>query len=260
VIDDLPVAPDGRRAAVLRKHDLPMRQFPTEAGFATFREPIDKNTDCRELVQRVIRLWPATRTFEMTNDESEDVLYVAEGSVTATVRDARFELGAGAALLVPTACAYELTAGDAQALLVSVMSPPPGAEPASVSGGESVTDVPADAAMTREDDQEPLTAGQDRWFKVLIDPRFGSGRVTQFVGFIERGRAPAHTHTYEEVIYILAGSGLAHVDERRVPIASGTSIFLPPGVPHCLENTGESPLKLLGVFSPPGSPAGKRED
>jgi mannose-6-phosphate isomerase-like protein (cupin superfamily) len=62
------------------------------------------------------------------------------------------------------------------------------------------------------------------------------------------------------VIYILGGTGMVHVDERRVPISSGTSIFLPPGVSHCLENTGESPLKLLGVFSPPGAPASKQED
>jgi mannose-6-phosphate isomerase-like protein (cupin superfamily) len=118
---------------------------------------------------------------------------------------------------------------------------------------------PEAPAATREDDQERLAAGPDRWFKVLIDPRFGSARITQFVGFIEHGRAPAHTHTYEEVIYILGGTGLVHVDERRVPISSGTSIFLPPGVPHCLENTGDAALKLLGVFSPPGSPAGTRE-
>jgi mannose-6-phosphate isomerase-like protein (cupin superfamily) len=260
MIDDLPTAPDGRRAVVMRKHDLPMRQFPTGAGFATFRAPIDKNTGCRELVQRVIRLWPDTRTGEMTNDESEDILYVAEGSVSAAVRDERFELGRASALLVPPACAYELASGDDQALLVSVLSPPPGSDVAAGDRAAVMASEAPDAAVAREEEQEALTAGEDRWFKVLIDPRFGSRRVTQFVGFIERGRAPAHTHMYEEVIYILGGTGMVHVDERRVPIASGTSIFLPPGVAHCLENTGESPLKLLGVFSPPGSPASKRED
>jgi mannose-6-phosphate isomerase-like protein (cupin superfamily) len=260
VIGDLPTAPDGRRAAIMRKHDLPMRQFPTEAGFATFREPIDKNTDCRELVQRVIRLWPEARTAQMTNEECEDILYVAEGSVSVTAGDDRFELGRASALLVPQACDYGLASGDAQALVVSVLSPPPGSDAASGSGEELAVEAGAAVAATHEDEQEALTAGQDRWFKVLIDPRFGSRRVTQFIGFIERGRAPAHTHTYEEVIYILGGTGMVHVDERRVPISSGTSIFLPPGVSHCLENTGESPLKLLGVFSPPGAPASKQED
>jgi quercetin dioxygenase-like cupin family protein len=260
VIGDLPTAPDGRRAAVMRKHDLPMRQFPTDAGFATFREPIDKNTDSRELVQRLLRLWPNSRTATMTNDESEEILYVAEGSVTAIVGDDRFELGRASALLVPPACAYGLTAGDGQTLLVSVLSPPPGANAASAGDPFGPDAGTPDAATTREEEQEALTAGEDRWFKVLIDPRFGSRRVTQFVGFIERGRAPAHTHTYEEVIYILGGTGWVHVDERKVPISAGTSIFLPPGVAHCLENTGDAPLKLLGVFSPPGSPANRRED
>ena len=33
----------------------------------------------------------------------------------------------------------------------------------------------------------------------------------------------------------------------------------PPQAPHCLENTGPEPLRVLGVFHPAGSPAAKRE-
>jgi oxalate decarboxylase/phosphoglucose isomerase-like protein (cupin superfamily) len=32
-------------------------------------------------------------------------------------------------------------------------------------------------------------------------------------------------------------------------------VHLPPGQPHCLENTGASTLRVLGVFHPGGSPA-----
>ena len=105
-----------------------------------------------------------------------------------------------------------------------------------------------------------LPAGDDRSFKLMIDPRFGARNVTQFVGSIERSRAPFHTHTYEEVIYILSGRGLVHVHGRSVPVREGSSVFLPPGVPHCLENASEGVLRLLGVFSPAGSPADKAEE
>src|SRR5206468_3946456 len=118
-------------------------------------------------------------------------------------------------------------------------------------------DPPRRPAVTTADEQDPLPAGDDRSFKLLIDPRFGCRNVTQFLGSIERSRAPFHTHTYEEVIYILGGEGFVHVDDRRVGIRAGTSIFLPPGVPHCLENASEGTLTLLGVFSPAGSPADK---
>lgn len=91
----------------------------------------------------------------------------------------------------------------------------------------------------------------------MIDPRHGSRTVTQFVGFIDRSRAPFHTHTYEEAIYILEGDGIVHVEDRELPIGRGSSIFLSPGTPHCIENRSDGALRLLGVFSPPGSPADK---
>ena len=68
-----------------------------------------------------------------------------------------------------------------------------------------------------------------------------------------------HTHTYEEAIYVLEGEGVVHIDGDHVPISKGSSIFLPPETRHCLENQGEEDLKVLGVFSPPGSPADKTE-
>ncbi len=95
--------------------------------------------------------------------------------------------------------------------------------------------------------------------EVFIDAERGSRHVTQFVGFIDRSRAPFHTHTYEEALYILEGRGIVHIDDHDLPIERGTSIFLPPGTPHCLENEGPEVLKLLGVFSPPGSPANRMD-
>ena len=42
------------------------------------------------------------------------------------------------------------------------------------------------------------------------------------------------------------------------PLAQGSCVHLPPGQPHCLENTGRATLRVLGVFHPGGSPASKR--
>ena len=138
-------------------------------------------------------------------------------------------------------------------VVVSVLSPPPSEE---VRHAE-IRDAPL--AVLHEDDQEDLPAGPDRHFRILMEPRHGALNVTQFVGYIERSRAPLHTHTYEEAIYILDGGGVVHIDDSETPIRAGTSIFLPSGTPHCLENRSDGVLKLLGVFSPPGSPAGNME-
>ena len=45
---------------------------------------------------------------------------------------------------------------------------------------------------------------------------------------------------------------------RWLEIGPGTSIYLPPLQPHCLENTGAESLQVLGVFHPAGSPAAKQ--
>lgn len=192
---------------------------------------------------------------------AEDVLYVASGAVSLYVEPEQqtFELRQGHATFVPPTWPYRISAHGSEALVVSVASPPP--EP----GGAYTLPIRMDgrsAVAIHEDDQPPEPAGDDREFRLLIDPRHGARNLTQFVGFIDRSRAPFHTHTYEEAIYILEGEGLVHVqgeDGFDAPIRSGTSIFLPPGTPHCLENASAGVLKLLGVFSPPGSPAMKRE-
>src|SRR5215471_2447892 len=95
----------------------------------------------------------------------------------------------------------------------------------------------------------------DRWYRVLIDERVGSTQVTQFVGSIPPGRAPDHFRDYEEVLFILKGEGRMWAGQTNAPIGVGSCIYLPKGQVHCVENTGEGELRLLGVFYPAGSPS-----
>ena len=95
----------------------------------------------------------------------------------------------------------------------------------------------------------------DRWYRVMVDEKIGSAQVTQFVGSIPPGRAPDHFHHYEEVLFILKGQGRMWAGETNTPIDVGSCIYLPKGQVHCVENTGEGELRLLGVFYPAGSPS-----
>ena len=99
----------------------------------------------------------------------------------------------------------------------------------------------------------------DREFRVLLGPGHGCSAATQFVGEIPPGRAPEHTHTYDEVVLVLAGEGVLHAGAADHPLAAGSCVHLRPGQPHCLENTGRGTLRVLGVFHPGGSPASKQE-
>jgi mannose-6-phosphate isomerase-like protein (cupin superfamily) len=99
----------------------------------------------------------------------------------------------------------------------------------------------------------------DRWYRVLVDDELGSTQVTQFVGAIPPGRAPDHFHNYEEVLFIVRGEGRMWAGQTNTLIEPGSCVYLPRRQSHCVENTGKSELRLLGVFYPAGSPAVRYE-
>ncbi len=240
-------------AAVISSLDGPKQPVPNAA--AALRTPIDRSgCGCQNLVQRVIRLEPES-LLEWINPDSDDVLYVVSGTGEAKVAGRQYSLTPSTGLLIPTGSPYSIfNSGPTPLEVVSVLSPQPG-RPASVPPSPKAQPVGPQGASVHESQEAPLPAGGDRYFKLMIDPRHGSRYVTQFIGFIEKSRAPFHTHTYEEVIYVLGGEGIVHIGDGDFPIRPGSSIYLPPGTPHCLENRSAEPLRLLGVFCPAGSPA-----
>ena len=62
---------------------------------------------------------------------------------------------------------------------------------------------------------------------------------------------PLHTHRNEgEVSYILEGEGEAVMGDRKVPLSAGSFLYVPKGIPHTLNCTGSSPLKIMHIFVP----------
>jgi cysteine desulfurase family protein (TIGR01976 family) len=149
------------------------------------------------------------------------------------------DLTAGTAFWLASGTSYTL-AGDGLELVA-----------ATVCQGE-LPDGPA-LRVVKLAECEPEVTG-DREFRVLLSEGLS---ITQFVGHIPPGRAPEHHHTYDEVVHVLAGHGVVHLASGDTEIGPGTSIYLPPYQPHCLENTGTQTLQVLGVFYPAGSPAAK---
>ena len=242
---------DGRTGYVISAEQLPMQSGP-ELG-VSWRVAIDRSVGCQNLEQRIFWYGPGSK-LEISHDGSEDVMYVVTGQGRAVIDGKGYLLKPGTGLLAPPASYYSIeNRGEQDFLLVSVLSPQPG-QPAA--GAAECEVAPLSEHIVDEAEQETLPAG-DRWFKLLVNPRLGCQNVTQFVGFIPHGRAPFHTHTYEEVIYILEGEGVVHIGAGDFPIKAGSSVYLPPLLPHCIENTGNDPIRLLGVFCPAGDPNSK---
>jgi mannose-6-phosphate isomerase-like protein (cupin superfamily) len=145
--------------------------------------------------------------------------------------------------------------GPHSVVLMSSQCPDPDRESEFVEALTSpVSDLRVPSPLVRLADR-PAHPTADRWYRVLVDAGVGSTQVTQFVGSIPPGRAPDHFHNYEEMLFILKGEGRMWAGETSTPVAPGSCIYLPKGQVHCVENTGEDELRLLGVFYPAGSPS-----
>jgi mannose-6-phosphate isomerase-like protein (cupin superfamily) len=173
---------------------------------------------------------------------------------------------------LPPGTAYSLQAGDPGPLRLDSVPLParaggpdasavPGAGAApgegTVQGGRTVRG--AGAAPRRKELRDcAVQVTGDRRFRVLFGPGSGCDAATQFVGEIPPGRAPEHSHPYDEVVLVVEGTGVLHAGPASQPLIPGSCVHLPPGQAHCLENTGVSTLRVLGVFHPGGSPAAKQ--
>jgi mannose-6-phosphate isomerase-like protein (cupin superfamily) len=196
---------------------------------------------------------------ELANPACDEVSYVLSGEGVVSVdghvervsADTGFYLRPGARLRVDNW-------GRTPLVIASARCPDPGGDGLAGAAAESSVAPVGPRPFARLRDQRPETTG-DRWYSVLVDDKLGSGQVTQFVGAIPPGRAPDHHHEYEEVLVILAGRGRMWAGETSAPIEAGSCIYLPRGQRHCVENSGDGELRLLGVFYPAGSPAVRYE-
>ena len=205
------------------------------------------------LVRRRITLAPGSPLRGLAGAGGE-LWFVIAGSGRLDVGALRgAAVGADTGCWIPPGAGYRLDSDEA-ILLDAVALPAPAA--ATGAAGAAGT---AGAQGPRLSELAACEVEQtgDRRFRVLLGPGRGCEAATQFVGEIPPGRAPEHSHPYDEVVLVLDGEGVAHAGGSDRALTPGTSVHLPRGLPHCLENTGQRTLIVLGVFHPGGSPAAK---
>ena len=158
-------------------------------------------------------------------------------------------------LWIPPRGRYQVECDGEGALRVDMVALPSPSRPAATNEGSRA--VGANEPLSRDlRDCLAETTG-DRRFRVLFGPGRDCAAATQFVGEIPPGRAPEHSHPYDEVVLVLQGTGVAHTGSGDLELSAGTCLHLPPGLGHCLENTGPHAMRVLGVFHPADSPAAK---
>jgi mannose-6-phosphate isomerase-like protein (cupin superfamily) len=218
-----------------------------EAGdTAEVRVTFDRSRGCELLEQRVVRFEPG-RSSARNLGGRQEVLYVVGGRGVLELDGERHELEPDMGVFVVPGETYAIDNPGPEAMEVVSVVAPADREPAT-----------ADRRVTvRFADQPELPASSERTFKYLVNQDAGCFDVTQFVGIVQPSKAPFHSHTYDEVGYIVEGEGFAHLDGRSIPLRAGSCFHLAPGQEHCIENSGRTAMRILGVFHPSGDPASR---
>jgi mannose-6-phosphate isomerase-like protein (cupin superfamily) len=231
-----------------RGHSISERELqPTraEGDTASRAVAIDSDLGSERLELHVTNYEPG-RSLPRSLEGIQEILYTASGRGTLLVDGEPNELEPRTGAYVAAGESYEVeNPGPETLLLVSATAPNENGAP------------PAGRRTVRYDDQPSLPASGDREFRYLVTDEVGCRDLTQFFGVIAPGRAPDHSHVYDEVIYVLEGEGTLHIDGEHEPVAAGTCIHLPPLREHSLENSGAGPMKVVAVFHPAGDPASR---
>ena len=206
-----------------------------QGGGVEVRRLFDRARGCDGFSQRVLR-FPLGRSRERLDAAADELLYVLDGAGRFTIGGAEHAVARGTCASVPAGATWSVD-GDDELVVLSVLVHDP--EP---SGQHSVVDIAGGDAQT-------ATAGREFTLGA------GCPSATQFVGVIPSGRAPDHFHRYDEVVYVLEGSGTLHVGGETADLRPGASVHLPARLVHSLENAGDTDMLVLGVFRPAGSPA-----
>jgi quercetin dioxygenase-like cupin family protein len=198
---------------------------------------------------------------------AEEALYVLQGEGEIRVEDEANVVMPGRAVYVPQGAEHSyVNTGAVPLVIVGAMAPPidpseirPAVPRISLEGiSSSALDEAAQKPTMMEEARVTPTLMGERSFRVLVSPAVGCQQMTQFTGVIPTGRAPLHAHPHEEAVYILAGTGRLWIEDQPAgDLRPGSVVFFPIGIRHTLENTGREDMKVLGAFSPAGSPEAK---
>lgn len=213
---------------------------------ASVRVTFDASNGCERLEQRVLRFAPG-RSLDRELIGRQEVLFVVAGRGEIELEGERHLLEPETGVFIRSGETYVVeNPGPGELIAVSVVTPEDRVE---ARGERRVT--------IRFEDQPELEASSERSYRYLVNEDAGCFDVTQFVGIVQPSKAPMHSHPYDEVGYVVEGEGIAHIRGSSTPLMPGSCFHLPPEEIHCIENSGRSVMRILGVFHPSGSPASR---
>lgn len=94
--------------------------------------------------------------------------------------------------------------------------------------------------------------------RVVFPQNAGIKNAALAVCFLNPGEAIiTHDHHYEEIYFVVTGTGTVRLDGREERIAPYHCVYIPGGCRHGQVNDGDEPLVIVCVTSPPAGQKGQ---
>ena len=100
--------------------------------------------------------------------------------------------------------------------------------------------VPADAA-----ERIDITAGTGTTMQVLIGPDEAPNFAMRRFSMEPGGGMPLHTNEVEHEQFVTRGRAQIGIGDQEYEVKAGDVVFIPAGVPHFYESTGDEPFEFL---------------
>ena len=116
-----------------------------------------------------------------------------------------------------------------------------------------VTTEDSKPKVLARDEGEVLLDSKGRTTIVKVSPRTGSRLLAMGTQDMPPGsgmRVHRHDRT-EEILYISEGTGTVILGDERIPVEKDTTIWVPPGTWHGVENPDDH-MHILWFVTPPG--------
>jgi quercetin dioxygenase-like cupin family protein len=101
---------------------------------------------------------------------------------------------------------------------------------------------------------EKIDPPNERSLKILMSPQVDPGmqNITALMSTIapHTGQTGIHTHTVDELIYVITGRGEGYEAGEKFTIEPGTIIYAKAGVEHNCKNFSDETMQMYCIYSP----------
>jgi quercetin dioxygenase-like cupin family protein len=89
---------------------------------------------------------------------------------------------------------------------------------------------------------------KDTKIQVLISSQEGPNFALRKFSMQKNGGMPRHTNTVEHEQYVLRGQATITISDETYHVKTGDVVFIPEGVIHSYQNTGNEPFEFLCII------------